>query len=332
MLLWWRVLMQWNWTSRNRKNATIANMFENWMWRRGNDNTCYAPMCVSKIDWTWYFTNCVLFFTIVEGKKTWGTRHTILLRNVGRRNNVRLVPIKKKTLSYRRIKEIVNSLHTTCAQEKKSPNMRWFLRQMPQSSSHKINENDSHTVSDSSSVSSLINGWCKQTRRTDNKFLTRNDEPSVPLYWWDHVSKHWWDSPSLCEEIAANAKTSVRWKRHPRHTTHQPQHQQFGSHNTWIWTKVQNPTMTQDASREDASWINNTQHKNKVITQSHNTTLLFATCPATSSAKQRVLTKSGSHGILGSVLTWLANFLQQWAINNRPTSTTSQHHKLHNAS
>ena len=103
---------------------------------------------------------------------------------------------------------------------------------------------------------------------------------------------------------------------------HQPEHQQFGSYRTWIWTNVQNPTMTQDASREDASWINNTQHKNKVITQSHNTTLLFATCPATSSAKQRVLTKSGSHGILGSVLTWLANFLQQWAINNRPTSTS----------
>ena len=47
--------------------------------------------------------------------------------------------------------------------------MRWFLRQMPRSLSHKMDENDSHTVSDSSSVSSLNNGWCKQTRLADKK-------------------------------------------------------------------------------------------------------------------------------------------------------------------
>ena len=77
---------------------------------------------------------------------------------------------------------------------------------------------------------------------------------------------------------------------------------------------------TKDASRDGTSWINNTQHKNKVITQSHNTTLLHTTCSATSSAKQRVLTNCGSHGIFGSVLTWLANFYN----NGQSTIATHQ--------
>ena len=73
---------------------------------------------VSKIVWTCCFTNCVLFFTIIEGT-TWGTRHTILLRNVGRKNDVWLAPFKKKRFHIGEKQEIVNSLHTTCAQEKK---------------------------------------------------------------------------------------------------------------------------------------------------------------------------------------------------------------------
>ena len=68
--------------------------------------------CVfSKKVWTWCFTKCVLFFAIVEGKKTWGTHHTIFLRNVGRKNDVGLAPTKK-TLSYRRKKKF----QTPCTQ------------------------------------------------------------------------------------------------------------------------------------------------------------------------------------------------------------------------
>ena len=82
--------------------------------------------------------------------------------------------------------------------------------------------------------------------REEKKIITRNNEPCLPLYWWDHVSKHWWDSPSLCWETTAGAKTSVRWKRHSRHTSYQPEHQQFGSNRTWIWIKVQK---TNDGTR-----------------------------------------------------------------------------------
>ena len=83
--------------------------------------THVTHQCVfSKIDWTWYFTKRAIFLTIVEGKKTWGTRHTILLRNVGRRNNVRLVPIKKNAFISEDKRNCKLPAHNVCTRKKES--------------------------------------------------------------------------------------------------------------------------------------------------------------------------------------------------------------------
>ena len=79
---------------------------------------------VSKIVWTCCFTKRAIFLTIDEGK-TWGTRHTILLWNVGRKNDVGLAP-DQKTLSYRRkTRNCKPPAHNVCTR-KKCPNIRWF--------------------------------------------------------------------------------------------------------------------------------------------------------------------------------------------------------------
>ena len=254
--------------------------------------------------------------------KTWGTRHTILLRNARRKNDVGQAPIKKRFHTAEK-QEIANSLHATCPQEKSVQkcvgfsdkclnrhHTSWFgMTPTPCPTRHLSH----HWIMADANKHAVRTRKEKFSHEMMNlPFLYTSETTSINT----DETRH----PSVKKPLPMRKQVSDGNAIH--HTHHQPEYQQFGSYRTGIWTKIQNRTTTQDASREDTTRINNTQQKNRLITQSHNTTLLFATCPATSSAKQRVLTKSGSHGIFGSVLTWLANFLQQWVINNRPTSTS----------
>ena len=72
---------------------------------------------VSKRVRTCYFTKRVMFHTIVNGK-TWGTSHTILLRDVGRRNNVRLAPTRNKRFRTAEKRNSKLPAHNVCIRKK----------------------------------------------------------------------------------------------------------------------------------------------------------------------------------------------------------------------